>query len=140
MRFEFDIEPVEQARPRTTRFGKGIRLYDPKKVTVFKRKLGMLAKQQMLDRGLEPFDGPLEVCMEFYRPVQESISKTERARRLSGVHRPTVKPDLSNYIKALEDGLNGILWVDDNLIVSLQAEKLYSELPHLVVEIRKAEQ
>ncbi|MEK1438481.1 RusA family crossover junction endodeoxyribonuclease, partial [Limosilactobacillus fermentum] len=55
-------------------------------------------------------------------------------------HRPTVKPDLSNYIKALEDGLNGILWVDDNLIVSLQAEKLYSELPHLVVEIRKAEQ
>lgn len=140
MRFEFDISPVEQARPRATRMGKGIRLYDPKKVSVFKRQLGMLAKQQMLDRGLEPYDGPLEVRMEFYRPVQTSVSKKERARRLSGVHRPTVKPDLSNYIKALEDGLNGILWVDDNLIVSLQAEKLYSELPHLVVEIRKAEQ
>lgn len=140
MKFEFDIEPVEQARPRATRMGKGIRLYDPKKVSVFKRQLGMLAKQQMLDRGLEPYDGPLEVRMEFYRPVQTSVSKKERARRLSGVHRPTVKPDLSNYIKALEDGLNGILWVDDNLIVSLQAEKLYSELPHLVVEIRKAEQ
>lgn len=140
MKFEFDIEPVEQARPRATRMGKGIRLYDPKKVSVFKQQLGMLAKQQMLDRGLEPYDGPLEVRMEFYRPVQTSVSKKERARRLSGVHRPTVKPDLSNYIKALEDGLNGILWVDDNLIVSLQAEKLYSELPHLVVEIRKAEQ
>lgn len=140
MKFEFDIEPVEQARPRATRMGKGIRLYDPKKVNVFKQQLGMLARQQMLDRGLEPYDGPLEVRMEFYRPVQTSVSKKERARRLSGVHRPTVKPDLSNYIKALEDGLNGILWVDDNLIVSLQAEKLYSELPHLVVEIRKAEQ
>lgn len=138
MRFEFDIEPVEQARPRATRFGKGIRVYDPKKVAVFKRQLGMLAKQQMLDRGLEPFDGPLEVCMEFYRPVQASISQKERARRLSGVHRPTVKPDLSNYIKALEDGLNGIIWIDDNLIVSLQAEKFYSERPHLVVEIREA--
>ena len=137
MRFEFDIEPVEQARPRATRMGKGIRLYDPKKVTVFKRKLGMMARQQMLDRELDPFDGPLEVCMEFYRPVQASISRKERARRLSGVHRPTVKPDLSNYIKALEDGLNGILWVDDNLIVSLQAEKFYSERPHLVVEIRR---
>ncbi|MEK1424492.1 RusA family crossover junction endodeoxyribonuclease [Limosilactobacillus fermentum] len=140
MKFEFDIEPVEQARPRATRMGKGIRLYDPKKVNVFKQQLGMLARQQMLDRGLEPYDGPLEVRMGFYRPVQTSVSKKERARRLSGVHRPTVKPDLSNYIKALEDGLNGILWVDDNLIVSLQAEKLYSELPHLVVEIRKAEQ
>lgn len=137
MIFEFDIEPIEQARPRATRMGKGIRLYDPKKVTVFKRQLGILAKQQMIDRGLEPYDGPLEVRMEFYRPVQTSISRKERARRLSGVHRPTVKPDLSNYIKALEDGLNGILWVDDNLIVSLQAEKFYSERPHLVVEIRR---
>ena len=137
MRFEFDIEPVEQARPRATRMGKGIRVYDPKKVTVFKRQLGMLAKQQMLDRGMEPFDGPLEVCMEFHRPVQASISQKERSRRLSGVHRPTVKPDLSNYIKALEDALNGILWVDDNLIISLEAKKFYAEQPRLVVEVKR---
>lgn len=136
MRFEFNIEPVEQARPRATRMGKGIRLYDSKKVTIFKRQLGMLAKQQMLDRGLEPYDGPLEVRMEFYRLVQTSISKKEQARRLSGVHRPTVKPDLDNYIKSASDALNGIIWEDDNLIVSLQAEKFYSERPHLVVEIR----
>lgn len=137
MRFEFDISPVEQARPRATRMGKGIRLYDPKKVTVFKQHLGMLAKQQMLDRGLEPFDGPLEVHMEFYRPVQASLSQKERARRLSGVHRPTVKPDLSNYIKALEDGLNGIIWIDDNRIVQIVAEKKYSDRPRIVIEVNK---
>ena len=101
MRFEFNIEPVEQARPRAVRFGKGVRMYDPKKVAVFKRQLGMLAKQQMIDRGLEPYDGPLEVHMEFYRPVQASISKKERARRLSGAHRPTVKPDLDNLLNLL---------------------------------------
>lgn len=139
MRFEFDIEPVEQARPRATRMGKGIRLYDPKKVSIFKRQLGMLARQQMLDRGLEPYDGPLEVCMEFYRPVQASISRKERSRRLSGAHRPTVKPDLDNYIKSTSDALNGILWVDDNLIISLEAKKFYAERPHLIVEIRKQE-
>lgn len=137
MKFEFDIEPVEQARPRATRMGKEIRLYDPKKVAIFKRQLGMLARQQMLDRGLEPFDGPLEVCMEFYRPVQESLSKKERSRRLSGVHRPTVKPDLDNYIKSTLDALNGIIWTDDNCIVSLAAEKYYADKPHLVVEIRE---
>lgn len=136
MKFEFDIEPVEQARPRATRMGKGIRLYDPKKVNVFKRQLGMLAKQQMLDRGLEPFDGPLEVRMEFYRPVQASLSQKERARRLSGVHRPTVKPDLDNYIKSASDALNGIIWADDNCIVSLVAEKFYAEQPRLMVEIK----
>lgn len=137
MRFEFDIEPVEQARPRAVRFGTGVRMYDPKKVAVFKRQLGMLAKQQMLDRGLEPYDGPLEVRMEFYRPVQASISKKERARRLSGAHRPTVKPDLSNYVKATEDALNGILWVDDNLIVTETSEKFYAEQPHLTVEVKE---
>lgn len=137
MRFEFDIEPVEQARPRAVRFGTGVRMYDPKKVAVFKRQLGMLAKQQMLDRGLEPYDGPLEVRMEFYRPVQASLSKKERARRLSGVHRPTVKPDLSNYIKATEDALNGIIWADDNLIVTEVAKKFYAEQPHLIVEVKE---
>lgn len=140
MIFEFGIEPVEQARPRATRMGKGIRLYDPKKVNVFKKQLGLLAKQQMLDRGLEPYDGPLEVCMEFYRPVQASLSQKERARRLSGVHRPTVKPDLSNYIKALEDGLNGIIWVDDNRIVQIVAEKKYSDRPRIVIEVNKVDE
>ena len=140
MEFEFDIEPVEQARPRATRMRNGIRVYDPKKVAVFKRQLGLLAKQQMLDRGLEPFDGPLEVCMEFYRPVQASVSKKERARRISGVHRPTVKPDLSNYIKALEDGLNGIIWIDDNRIVQIVAEKKYSDRPRVVIEVNKVDE
>lgn len=140
MRFGFNIEPVEQARPRATRMGKGIRVYDPKKVTIFKRQLGMLAKQQMLDRGLEPYDGPLEVRMEFYRPVQASISQKERARRLSGSHRPTVKPDLSNYIKALEDGLNGIIWIDDNRIVQIVAEKKYSDRPRIVIEVNKVDE
>ena len=112
-------------------------MYDPKKVAIFKQKLGMLAKQQMLDRGLEPYDGPLEVRMEFYRPVQTSLSTKERARRLSGVHRPIVKPDLDNYIKSTSDALNGIIWADDNCIVCLAAEKFYAENPHLTVEVRR---
>lgn len=139
MRFEFDIAPVEQARPRAVRFGKGVRMYDPKKVATFKRQLGMLAKQQMQERGLEPYDGPLEVRMEFYRPVQASISNKERARRLSGAHRPIVKPDLSNYIKATEDALNGIIWADDNLIVTETAEKKYSDHPRIVIEVNSYE-
>ena len=137
MKFKFDIAPVEQARPRATRMGKGIRLYDPEKVAVYKRQLGYLAHQAMQERGLEPYDGPLAVRFEFYRPVQTSISKKERARRMTGVHRPTVKPDLDNYIKSTSDALNGIIWVDDNCIVGLMAEKFYAEEPHLTVEVKE---
>ena len=137
VRFEFNIEPVEQARPRAVRFGKGIRMYDPKKVAVYKKQLGYLARQAMQERGLEPYNGPLEVHVGFYRPVQASISKKERARRLLGAHRPTVKPDLDNYIKSTLDALNGIIWSDDNCIVSLAAEKYYAEQPHLMVEVKE---
>lgn len=39
IKLTFDFPPVAQARPRATRFGKGIRLYDPKQVHVCKVSL-----------------------------------------------------------------------------------------------------
>ena len=56
MRLVFDIEPVQQARPRATRFGRGIRLYDPPKVGQFKRDLALLCRMQYHD---QPLEGPL---------------------------------------------------------------------------------
>ena len=92
MKLVFEIEPVEQARPRATRTKYGIRLYDLKK---------------------------------------------ERSLRLSGSHRPVVKPDTDNYIKSTLDGLNGLLWEDDNQIVDLIAHKYYSDNPRVEVEVNK---
>ncbi|HBV47761.1 RusA family crossover junction endodeoxyribonuclease [Ligilactobacillus murinus] len=126
------IEPVEQARPRATRYGRSIRVYDPPKVSKYKKQLAQLARSQYKD---EPLDGSLEVEISFYRPVQKSLSKIERSRRLSGEHRPTVKPDLDNYIKSTLDALNGILWTDDARIVDLHAHKYYSDDPHIEITV-----
>lgn len=130
----FEIEPVEQARPRATRFGRTVRMYDPPKVSKFKKELSQLAKLHYRD---EPLDGALEIEISFYRPVQKSLSKKERARRFSGEHRPTVKPDLDNYIKSALDGLNGILWTDDAHIVDLHAHKYYSDRPRIEIIVRE---
>ncbi len=126
MKLVFEIEPVEQARPRATRIGRGIRLYDPKKVSVYKFKY----KQA-------PLTGPLMVELNFFRHVQSSVSKKERKLRLSGSHRPVVKPDTDNYIKSTLDGLNGLLWEDDNQIVDLVAHKYYSDKPRVEIEVVK---
>lgn len=127
------IEPVAQARPRARRFGKGIRLYDPPKTATFKRKLHKLAKESYHGK---PLDGELEVTVIFGRSVQKSISKKERKLRLLGRHRPIVKPDLDNYIKSTLDALTGVLWVDDNAIVKMVAEKRYMEQPRIEIEVR----
>lgn len=128
----FEIEPVEQARPRAAYIGRRIIMYDPEKVKNFKKELSQLARLNYRD---DPLDEALEVEISFYRPVQKSLSKKERARRLSGEHRPTVKPDLDNYIKSTLDALNGILWTDDARIVDLHAHKYYSDDPHIEIVV-----
>ena len=132
MKLVFEIEPVEQARPRATRMVRGIRLYDPKKVSVYKKQLGMMCRFQYKQA---PLAGPLKVEMNFFRHVQSSVSKKERKLRLSGSHRPVVKPDTDNYIKSTLDGLNGLLWEDDNQIVDLIAHKYYSDNPRVEIEV-----
>lgn len=83
----------------------------------------------------EPLTGPLVVSLKFYRHVQSSVSKKERELRLTGAHRPVVKPD-TNYIKSTLDGLNGLLWEDDNQIVKIVAEKYYSDHPRVEIEVQ----
>ena len=134
MKLTFEIEPVEQARPRATKMGRGIRLYDPKKVAVYKKQLAMMCRFQY-KKG--PIEGALKVELTFYRHVQSSLSKKERELRLTGAHRPTVKPDTDNYIKSTLDGLNGWLWEDDNQIVDLVAHKYYSDNPRIEIEVTK---
>lgn len=133
MKLTFDIEPVAQARPRATRMGKGIRLYDPKKTADFKRRLKLLAKS----KHVEPLQGALSVEIWFYRAVQKSISNKEHVRRTAGHVRPIKKPDVDNYIKSTLDGLNGILWRDDAQIVDLTTHKFYSDEPRIEIQLEE---
>ena len=132
-RYIFNITPQAQARPRATRMGKGIRLYDPKKTADFKKQLRLLAQAE----HVEPLQGALSVEIWFYRAVQKSISKKEHFRRTTGRVRPTVKSDIDNYAKSTLDGLNGTLWRDDAQIVDLNTHKYYSENPRIEIELEE---
>ena len=132
-RYIFNITPQAQARPRATRMGRGIRLYDPKKTADFKKQLHLLA----LTKHVVPIQEALSVEIWFYRAVQKSISKKEHLRRTTGHVRPTVKPDTDNYIKSTLDALNGILWRDDAQIVDLTAHKFYSDNPRIEIELEE---
>lgn len=131
--FNFEIEPTPQLRPRVSSRGGYVRVYDPPKVKNFKNLLRSLAVHQYTR---PPLLGPLSVSLTFYRPVQKSISQSERERRLSNESKPVVKPDADNYIKATLDALNGILWHDDAQIVKIEAEKKYSDHPKITVSVK----
>ena len=131
--FTFEIEPVPQLRPRVSSRGGYVRVYDPPKVKQFKSLLRSLAVNQY---ARPPLIGPLSVSLTFYRPVQSSISKTERERRLSNQSKPVVKPDTDNYIKSTLDALNGVLWHDDAQIVKIIGEKRYSDHPKITISVK----
>lgn len=71
----------------------------------------------------------------FYRNIQSSISKKEHDRRKNNEVLPIVKPDLDNYVKAMQDCLTGFVIGDDNMVVDSHSRKRYSEEPHIEVEI-----
>lgn len=136
--FLFDIEPIQQQRPRARRMSKGVMLYDPKKVKQFKIAVGNMAKEQMKQNEWERLeDRPLMLDVTFYRPIQQSISKAEHDRRARHEVLPIVKPDNSNYLKSLEDALNGIVWKDDALITDIRARKRYAEQPRIEIEVEE---
>ena len=141
LKFVFDIEPQSQLRPRAgfNRYTHKLSVYDPVKTRTFKKKLREMAKLKMKDR-VYAVDVALSVEIFFYRPVQKSISQKERRLRLLGIHRPTVKSDLDNYIKATLDSLNNVLWTDDRQIVDLTSHKYYSDHPRIEVIIKKVDE
>ena len=125
--------PKPQPRPRITVRGKYAHAYEPKDITQYKRLVAM--KYRLAHKQQLPLTGALSVDVRFYRPVQKSISKAERQRRLLGQSLPTVKPDIDNYVKAILDALNGLAFKDDSQIAVLYARKIYSDKPRTEIEI-----
>lgn len=121
-------EPVAKGRPKLSRYG----TYTPKKTKEYEEHI----KQEWRKNGYkEPLTGAVMVDITFYRSIQKSSSKAAKTAKLTGKVKPTVKPDLDNYIKAVLDGLNGLAWVDDSQIVNISATKEYSLEPKTVVLI-----
>jgi len=136
MKIEIDHEPVPQLRPRATRIGNSIRLYDPKKVSLYKTFVKYAGKQQY--KG-DLLTSPLSVEIIFYRPIPKSESKKRKLLMESKEILPIVKPDIDNYTKAVLDALNDVVWKDDSQIVELVAKKYYSEKPRTEIYFSEVE-
>lgn len=124
--------PIPQGRPKFARRGNFVTAYDPKTSKQYKKMVAMAAKMQFTGT---PIDGAIKVNLSVYRPVQTSVSKVERQRRLNGDHRPVVKGDIDNYYKAVTDACTGIVWVDDAQIVEMTCNKYYSDNPRVEMTV-----
>lgn len=127
--------PVSQLRPiLSTKGANKVTVIDPPKTRKFKEKVAVTAKKY-LGVGWELLDVPLQVRIDFYREIPKSWSKKKTEQAVNGEILPRSKPDVDNYIKAVLDGLTGVAWKDDNIIIEITGRKHYSKVPRTEVRI-----
>ena len=126
--FTVPLVPVAQGRSKFTVRGKHVHVYDPTKSAEWKHTVATYAKLHIKNKqpGLFFFQHtPLFVSMIFYVPRPKNHHNKRGVPTKAWRAYPTSKPDLSNYLKGIEDALNGVVYDDDAQIVSEYQEKRY---------------
>tara|TARA_R100000458_G_C8022306_1_gene81495 strand:- start:39 stop:428 length:390 start_codon:yes stop_codon:yes gene_type:complete len=109
---EIPITAVPASRPRVTRWG----VYFGKNYTRFKKEAKEIIPKILKESGVtKPLTQPLEIKFVF------ELKKP----RTSKLDFP--RGDVDNYVKAIQDSLNGFLYEDDKQIIKLTAEKTWSK-------------
>ena len=124
-------EPVPKGRPRMTRGGHA---YTPAKTRSYEGEIAFFGNRSM--GGKPPLESPLHVDILVVMGVPPSWSQRKKSEALAGRLLPSGRKDLDNFVKTL-DGLNGIVWKDDGQICSLNARKVYGEIPGLTIVIQE---
>lgn len=126
-------EPVGKGRPRIGRVGAHARMFTPAKTANYEGLIAHSGQQAMAGRAL--FEGPVLVELDIALSIPQSMSKKRKSLALAGGLYPTKKPDMDNVIKAIYDGLNGVVWKDDVQVVKAVVGKRYGETPGVRVKI-----
>lgn len=120
---------VAQGRPRFARRGPGVATYDAPASRDYKSWVRSCAIQSMAKQAGEiiPRDVPLHIVLTVSVARPKSIPKSRLL--------PVVKPDLDNFLKTVQDALEGIVYQADQQIVSVRAVKKYAAADAVEVRI-----
>lgn len=133
IRFSVPGQPQGKGRPRVGTIGGHARTFTPAKTLAYEGFIALQAQIAMQHRDL--VEGPVLVRMHVALQVPASWSQKKQRDALAGVLFPTTKPDIDNTVKAVFDGLNGVVWKDDVQVVDLHLSKRYSTTPRVDVEV-----
>nr|WP_175867918.1 RusA family crossover junction endodeoxyribonuclease [Burkholderia diffusa] len=123
--------PIAKGRPRASATPCGIRMHTPKATRRYESAVQAAAKGAMY--GEPPFSMPVALTVSIIVPIPKSWSKRRKQLACDGEIAATKRPDADNVLKAIKDGMNGIVYWDDSQVVSVVLTKAYGELPRVDV-------
>lgn len=123
-------DPVAKERPR---IGKGGNIYTPRKTHVYEAGVGWKAKQAM--QGASPFECPVELTAVCIIEPPQSWAQIKREAAISGLLLPVSAADVDNYLKAICDGLNKIVFKDDKQVCRATVAKMYGPIAETIITV-----
>jgi Holliday junction resolvase RusA-like endonuclease len=133
----FTVPGLPQGKGRA-RFGNG-RAYTPAKTVAYEGLIALAGQQAMGNRAL--IEAPIYLMVDAFFPIPKSWPKARKQAATSSLVWHVAKPDADNILKAVGDGLNGVVWKDDTQIAFAKITKQYAEVPRLqvIVEVLNAQ-
>lgn len=125
-------EPVAKARPKLGVLNGHARAFTPKRTRTYDDIVRNVAAQQWHGQKMLA-DVAITMAVHVYRGVPQSWPKKRQAAARAGIVRPIGKPDWDNFGKAISDGLNGVVYLDDALIVDAHVVKWYADEPRVEI-------
>lgn len=131
-------KPVPKARARVVRRRDGkVMSFTPEATANFELHVKFIAAGAM--QGKAPLSAPLCMDMVICLSPPQSWSRKKIDAAIEGRVLPTVKPDVSNVQKAVEDAMNGIVYIDDSQLCQINTRKCYSAHPGVKVTVKQLE-
>jgi Holliday junction resolvase RusA-like endonuclease len=133
--FKVDGTPVPKGRARYARRGNFISTYTPEKTRTYETLIKDAAIEAM--GASEPLETPVSLYLYIRVPIPKSCTKKRLEAIDNGSEKPTKKPDASNILKSVEDGMNGVVYHDDSQIINIHVTKVYSSLPGVDICVKE---
>jgi Holliday junction resolvase RusA-like endonuclease len=124
-------QPVAKGRARFARRGNFVTTYTPEPTARYENLVKVAAAEAM--KGATPMQGPIRLGVSILLQIPASWSKRKQAQALDGLIAATKKPDADNVLKAIKDGMNGVVYLDDAQAVEIQVMKRYAAVPGVSV-------
>lgn len=124
--FYVHAKPKGKGRPRFSRTRYGVMTHTPESTAEFEDRVRYAYMEQGGAARQRPHWGkgiPLAIEAEICFAPPASASKKRKLDMCAGRIRHTIKPDVDNVLKAVEDALNGLAYADDAQIVETHAIK-----------------
>jgi len=83
----------------------------------------------------KPLSGPLSLIVIFRMPYRKGDLRKDGTSKHNAPYHHTTKPDATKMLRAVEDALTGIAWLDDAQIAVQRVEKFYAEVPGAFISI-----